>query len=163
MHPRLRLRRPEPLLLTMPSCEFPLPYNLVDLSLFLDKNGSATTTAVTTTTGTVALPTGTSTAKSNTVAKTLGGKKYFGSYVILYLQSSMDSDVHSATDNPEFNDTAYVATLSDNTLFGQITPGNSMKWVRLRVSRLGIVLTFSTVGRDRTKSRRFYLRCRACV
>ncbi|KAJ7216627.1 endo-1,4-beta-xylanase A precursor [Mycena pura] len=76
-------------------------------------------TAVTTgagTTGTAtsaaALPTGTSTAKSNTVAKTLGGKLYFG----------------SATDNPEFTDTAYLSTLGDNTLFGQITAGNSMKW-----------------------------------
>jgi hypothetical protein len=36
----------------------------------------------------------------------------------------------SATDNPELTDAAYVALLSDNTLFGQITPGNSMKWVR---------------------------------
>ena len=41
------------------------------------------------------------------------GKVYFG----------------SATDNPELTDTAYVAILSDNTEFGQITPGNSMKWV----------------------------------
>ncbi|KAJ7658421.1 endo-1,4-beta-xylanase C precursor [Mycena rosella] len=71
--------------------------------------GGATTTTATTV---ASLPTGTSTAKTNTVAKTLGGKLYFG----------------SATDNPELTDTAYVATLSDNTLFGQITPGNSMKW-----------------------------------
>ncbi|KAH9847489.1 glycoside hydrolase superfamily [Lenzites betulinus] len=41
------------------------------------------------------------------------GKLYFG----------------SATDNPELTDTAYVAKLSDNMEFGQITPGNSMKWV----------------------------------
>ncbi|KAH8110176.1 endo-1,4-beta xylanase [Phellopilus nigrolimitatus] len=34
----------------------------------------------------------------------------------------------SATDNPELNDTAYVAILSNNSEFGQITPGNSMKW-----------------------------------
>ncbi|KAJ7249760.1 endo-1,4-beta-xylanase A precursor [Mycena haematopus] len=74
-------------------------------------DGTATTTTGTGTTST-ALPTGTSTVKSNTVAKSQGGKLYFG----------------SATDNPELNDTAYVATLSDNTLFGQITPGNSMKW-----------------------------------
>ncbi|KAJ3919063.1 endo-1,4-beta-xylanase C precursor [Lentinula edodes] len=62
-------------------------------------------------TSTAALPTSTSTAKSNTVAQT-AGKKYFG----------------SATDNPEFTDAAYLAILSDNTYFGQITPGNSMKW-----------------------------------
>ncbi|MEV0096080.1 endo-1,4-beta-xylanase [Streptomyces sp. NPDC050738] len=32
----------------------------------------------------------------------------------------------SATDNPELSDTAYTATLGSE--FGQITPGNSMKW-----------------------------------
>lgn len=35
----------------------------------------------------------------------------------------------SATDNPELNDTAYTAIL-DSKMFGQITPANSMKWVR---------------------------------
>ncbi|KAJ6464876.1 beta-1,4-endoxylanase [Mycena sanguinolenta] len=74
-------------------------------------DGTATTTTATGTTST-ALPTGTSTAKTNTVAKSLAGKLYFG----------------SATDNPELTDIPYVTTLSDNTLFGQITPGNSMKW-----------------------------------
>ncbi|KAJ7806899.1 endo-1,4-beta-xylanase A precursor [Mycena olivaceomarginata] len=64
-------------------------------------------------------PTGTSTVKSNTVAKSLGKKLYFG----------------SATDNPELTDAAYVATLSDNTLFGQLTPGNSMKWDATEPSR----------------------------
>ncbi|KAF9060097.1 glycoside hydrolase superfamily [Rhodocollybia butyracea] len=62
-------------------------------------------------TSTAPLPTGTSTAKTNTVAKA-AGKKYFG----------------SATDNPEFTDAPYVAMLSNNAFFGQITPGNSMKW-----------------------------------
>ncbi|KAJ6538333.1 endo-1,4-beta-xylanase C precursor [Mycena vulgaris] len=57
-------------------------------------------------------PIATSTAKANTVAKTLGGKLYFG----------------SGTDNPQLNDTAYVAILSDNTIFGQITPEKSMTW-----------------------------------
>lgn len=35
----------------------------------------------------------------------------------------------SATDNPELTDTDYVAILSDSNEFGQLTPGNSMKWV----------------------------------
>ena len=35
----------------------------------------------------------------------------------------------SATDNPELTDTDYVAILSDSSEFGQLTPGNSMKWV----------------------------------
>ncbi|KAI0648972.1 glycoside hydrolase superfamily [Trametes meyenii] len=47
----------------------------------------------------------------HTLAKA-AGKLYFG----------------SATDNPELTDTAYVAKLSDGKEFGQITPGNSMKW-----------------------------------
>ncbi|THG96197.1 hypothetical protein EW145_g7822 [Phellinidium pouzarii] len=34
----------------------------------------------------------------------------------------------SATDNPELTDSAYVAILSNISEFGQITPGNSMKW-----------------------------------
>ncbi|KAJ7806339.1 endo-1,4-beta-xylanase A precursor [Mycena olivaceomarginata] len=78
-------------------------------------------TATTTTGGsrtTAALPTGTSTVKSNTVAKSPGKKLYFG----------------STTDNPELTD-ADVATLSDNTLFGQLTPGNSMKWDATEPSR----------------------------
>ncbi|GKT49818.1 endo-1,4-beta-xylanase 1 [Colletotrichum spaethianum] len=40
------------------------------------------------------------------------GKKYFG----------------AATDNSELTDTAYVAILKDNKMFGQITPGNGQKW-----------------------------------
>lgn len=63
-------------------------------------------------TGTASAPASTSTAKLNQLAQSVG-KLYFG----------------SATDNPELTDTAYVAILDDNTMFGQITPGNSMKWV----------------------------------
>ncbi|EIW77476.1 hypothetical protein CONPUDRAFT_180563 [Coniophora puteana RWD-64-598 SS2] len=66
--------------------------------------GSGTSTA------SGALPTGTSTGVLNTLAQSIG-KKYFG----------------SATDNPEFTDTAYMAIL-ESSEFGQITPGNSMKW-----------------------------------
>ena len=50
-------------------------------------------------------------AQLNTLA-TGAGKKYFG----------------SATDNPELTDTAYVDILT-STEFGQITPGNTIKWV----------------------------------
>lgn len=56
----------------------------------------------------------------NTVAKA-AGKLYFG----------------SATDNPELTDAPYVAILSNTSEFGQITPGNTMKWVR--ASRAGTV------------------------
>ncbi|KAI3608010.1 glycoside hydrolase family 10 protein [Moniliophthora roreri] len=48
---------------------------------------------------------------TNTIAKA-AGKLYFG----------------SATDNPELTDTTYVGILNNSALFGQITPGNSLKW-----------------------------------
>jgi endo-1,4-beta-xylanase len=35
----------------------------------------------------------------------------------------------SATDNDELTDTQYVSILSDIDQFGQITPGNTQKWV----------------------------------
>ena len=50
--------------------------------------------------------------KLHTIA-TQKGKLYFG----------------TATDNPELTTTAYTAILNDKTMFGQITAGNSMKWV----------------------------------
>lgn len=57
----------------------------------------------------------TATVALDTAAKT-AGKLYFG----------------TATDNPELTDTAYVTILNNTAMFGQLTPGNSMKWVRLR-------------------------------
>jgi endo-1,4-beta-xylanase len=48
----------------------------------------------------------------NTLAKAKG-LKYFG----------------SATDNGELSDTTYVSILSNTSQFGQITPGNTQKWV----------------------------------
>lgn len=67
-----------------------------------------------------ALPTSTAVVPGlNYVAKA-AGKLYFG----------------TATDNPELNDTAYDAILDNNQQFGQLTPANSMKWVRIfRFSR----------------------------
>lgn len=56
-------------------------------------------------------PVSTSSAKLHSVAKSKG-KLYFG----------------SATDNPELTTAAYTAILDDNTMFGQITAANSMKW-----------------------------------
>ncbi|KAJ7592975.1 endo-1,4-beta xylanase [Mycena floridula] len=52
-----------------------------------------------------------SNSKLNTAAKA-AGKLFLG----------------SATDNPELTNAPYVAILSDPEMFGQITPGNSMKW-----------------------------------
>jgi len=53
----------------------------------------------------------TATVALNVAAKT-AGKLYFG----------------TATDNPELTDTTYVTILNDTAMFGQLTPGNSMKW-----------------------------------
>ena len=58
--------------------------------------------------------TATSTMALNMAARA-AGKLYFG----------------SATDNPELTDTAYVRILNNTAMFGQLTPENSMKWVRL--------------------------------
>ncbi|KIK57215.1 glycoside hydrolase family 10 protein [Collybiopsis luxurians FD-317 M1] len=69
--------------------------------------GGGTTTSV----GSGSLPTSTSTAFSNTVAKA-AGKLYFG----------------TATDNSELTNTAYTAILDNNAYFGQLSPANSMKW-----------------------------------
>lgn len=59
----------------------------------------------------------TSHVKLNHFAKSRG-KLYFG----------------TATDNGELTDKAYTTILDDNTMFGQITPANSMKWVSLSSS-----------------------------
>ncbi|KAE9407503.1 endo-1,4-beta-xylanase C precursor [Gymnopus androsaceus JB14] len=72
---------------------------------------SSVSSASATSTASGGLPTSTSTAFTDTVAKA-AGKLYFG----------------SATDNPELPNAEYVAILDQNAYFGQITPGNSMKW-----------------------------------
>lgn len=108
------------------------------------QSSNAPTTAPASSTGssptsTASSPGATSTAKLNTVAKA-AGKLYFG----------------SATDNPELTDTAYVAILSDSAQFGQITPGNSMKWVSVCVSVVALRCTIpgkifsDALYRDRT-------------
>ncbi|KAF8655053.1 hypothetical protein AX16_003254 [Volvariella volvacea WC 439] len=79
---------------------------------------STSTTSSSSSTSSGPLPTGTSTAGLNTLAKSKG-KLYFG----------------SATDNGELSDAPYVAILSDTKEFGQLTPGNSMKWDATEPSR----------------------------
>ncbi|KAK1967863.1 family 10 glycosyl hydrolase [Colletotrichum sublineola] len=60
------------------------------------------------------------------------GKKYFG----------------SATDNPELTDTAYVNLLKNNKMFGQITVGNTQKWLFTEPSQG----SFSYTGGDEITS-----------
>jgi len=87
-------------------CEEMNPY----YSQCLASTSSVSSVSVTAT-GSSGLPTATSTAFTDTVAKA-AGKLYFG----------------SATDNPELPNAEYVAILDQEAYFGQITPGNSMKW-----------------------------------
>ncbi|EIN10036.1 endo-1,4-beta-xylanase A precursor [Punctularia strigosozonata HHB-11173 SS5] len=102
----------------------------------LPSTASATSVGTSTTSGTTSTvaTTSTSSAPASTaniglnVAAKAAGKLYLG----------------SATDNPELTDTAYVAILSDSTEFGQITPGNSMKWDATEPSQG----TFSFAGGD---------------
>ncbi|KAL0059057.1 hypothetical protein AAF712_014234 [Marasmius tenuissimus] len=70
-------------------------------------------------------PSATSTANTNTAAKA-AGKLYFG----------------TATNADQFvNDTAYAETLSDNKLFGAITPANALKWESTEPSRNNFTFT----------------------
>ncbi|KAF9052431.1 hypothetical protein BDZ89DRAFT_1098474 [Hymenopellis radicata] len=75
---------------------------IASFSASASSSGSATASG--------AVPDSTATPLHN--AATAAGKLYFG----------------SATDNGELDDADYLAILSDSTMFGQITPGNSMKW-----------------------------------
>ncbi|THU85736.1 beta-1,4-endoxylanase [Dendrothele bispora CBS 962.96] len=91
-------------------------------------------------------PAPTTSAKSNTVAKA-AGKLYFG----------------SATDNPELTDTAYVSILSDSGFFGQITPGNSMKWDATEPSRGTFTFTNGDTIANLAKKNGQLLRGHNCV
>jgi len=59
------------------------------------------------------LPTGTETATPLNTAIVQAGKKYIG----------------DMSDFPELNDDQYLEVVRTPGLFGQMTPGNSMKWV----------------------------------
>ena len=64
----------------------------------------------------------------------------------------------TATDNPELNDTAYTAILDSNKMFGQITPANSMKWVRVLYSCCCILYALTECsGCNRAFTRQFHL------
>ncbi|KKY32917.1 hypothetical protein UCDDA912_g07146 [Diaporthe ampelina] len=75
------------------------------------------------------------------------GLKYFG----------------SATDNPELDDTAYTAILNDATEFGQITPGNSMKWDTIEPQNGTFSFTKGDVIADLAKTNSQLLRCHTLV
>jgi endo-1,4-beta-xylanase len=82
----------------------------------------------------------------NTVAKAYG-KLYFG----------------SATDNGELTDIEYTAILSDSNEFGQITPGNSMKWDTIEPSRGRFNYESGDVIADLAEKNGQLLRCHTLV
>ncbi|CCM00687.1 uncharacterized protein FIBRA_02726 [Fibroporia radiculosa] len=79
--------------------------SIVALSVFFHGVTAQTST-------TSALPTSTAVVEGLNYLARNAGKKYFG----------------TATDNPELTDTTYTSILENYEMFGQITPGNSMKW-----------------------------------
>ncbi|OJD35115.1 glycoside hydrolase family 10 protein [Diplodia corticola] len=69
----------------------------------------------------------------------------------------------SATDNPELTDTDYVAGLNNTADFGQITPGNSMKWDTIEPSRDSFSYTKGDVIADLAEANGQKLRCHTLV
>ncbi|KAJ8095018.1 hypothetical protein PM082_010236 [Marasmius tenuissimus] len=93
------------------------------------------------------LPSATSTADTNTAAKA-AGKLYFG----------------TATNAGQFvNDTAYAETLSDNKLFGAITPANALKWESTEPSRNNFTFTEADQIASLAKGNGQLLRGHNCV
>jgi len=81
-------------------------------------------------------------AQLNTLAKAKG-LKYFG----------------SATDNSELTDTQYVAILSNTSNFGQITPGNTQKWVYIEPTQNTFTYTQGDVITNFAEGNGQLLRC----
>lgn len=93
---------------------------------------------------TLAVPQASVVNRTNTAAHA-AGKLYFG----------------SATDTGDWNDSTYIAILSDNTLFGQLSPENAMKWVRSdTLPPLWIQTSYT--GRDRTRTKYLHILGRRC-
>ncbi|KAF5871901.1 putative endo beta- protein [Botrytis fragariae] len=78
----------------------------------------------------------------DTLAKA-AGLKYFG----------------SATDNGELTDTQYTAILSNNSQFGQITPGNTQKWQYIEPTQNTFSYTQGDVVVDFAEKNDQLLRC----
>ncbi|KAF7902847.1 hypothetical protein EAF00_002750 [Botryotinia globosa] len=82
----------------------------------------------------------------NTLAKA-AGLKYFG----------------SATDNGELTDAQYTAILSNNSQFGQITPGNTQKWQYIEPTQNTFSYTRGDVVVDFAEKNDQILRCHNLV
>ncbi|RAK74985.1 putative endo-1,4-beta-xylanase [Aspergillus fijiensis CBS 313.89] len=69
----------------------------------------------------------------------------------------------TATDNPELTDIPYVTQLNNTADFGQITPGNSMKWDATEPSQGTFTFTKGDVIADLAEGNGQYLRCHTLV
>ncbi|KAK8230569.1 glycoside hydrolase superfamily [Phyllosticta capitalensis] len=69
----------------------------------------------------------------------------------------------SATDNPELSDSDYMAILNNSDQFGQITPGNSMKWDTIEASRGTFSFTKGDAIADLAEANGQKLRCHNLV
>ncbi|KAF8173043.1 endo-1,4-beta xylanase [Pholiota molesta] len=85
-------------------------------------------------------------AQLNILAKE-SGKIYFG----------------SATDNPELTDAPYVKQLGNTRDFGQLTPGNSMKWYATEPTRGNFTFAAGDQIVDLAKKNRQLVRGHNCV
>ncbi|PYI13653.1 putative endo-1,4-beta-xylanase [Aspergillus violaceofuscus CBS 115571] len=69
----------------------------------------------------------------------------------------------TATDNPELTDIPYVTQLNNTADFGQITPGNSMKWDATEPSQNTFTFTNGDVIANLAEGNGQYLRCHTLV
>lgn len=69
----------------------------------------------------------------------------------------------SATDNPELTDSDYMTILNNSDQFGQITPGNSMKWDTIEPSRGTFSYTKGDAIADLADQNNQKLRCHNLV
>jgi len=94
-----------------------------------------------------ALPTATANVPGLNYLARNAGKLYFG----------------TATDNPELNDTTYTGIMENYLHFGQITPGNSMKWYATEPEPGNFTFAAGNVIADLAHSNGMVLRGHNCV
>ncbi|TFK40448.1 endo-1,4-beta-xylanase C precursor [Crucibulum laeve] len=129
------------------TCTYSNPYYSQCLPVTSSSTATSSTTQSSSSTASSSTSAPSSTASGLAVAAKAAGLKYFG----------------SATDNPELTDTTYVAQLSNTKDFGQITPGNSMKWDATEPTRGTFTFTQGDVVASLAQKNGQLLRGHNCV